>query len=271
MQDGLVKTIFKTFGITVAVVVSGFVYVVVCLSVLFPKCMTGFYGDLGLKSARAYMFERVYRQTGNDEDLYNVIEVKIQNNDHEDMVRYIKKMQSKSNYNDFCAAVDERNTRSVSPRLYVYVCDYDAYLKEQYVIALYGIGNKDKAQTIALQELAANTNEYAWEFGAFIDCIVSNNKLTDLEKKTALSKIYDMTVGESRTVQSCIDSQLDQLDEGGVAVGLEKLKITYQKIVIKTTNKLLAQAKDDTVLVNAVIEDISNLNQEYNATLAELL
>ena len=269
MQDNYLKIILETTLLTIYYIVVFFFFALVSISLLAPQWLIGAYDAMGLDRAKAYMYERVYNKTEKNEDLYNVIEVYIQTENYNKIIKYINVMQNKSNYESFCELVDNRNTANVSKEFYVYVCDYDAYLKNQYVLSLYNSGRKDRAKEVAFEGLIGNSNLYAWEFGAYVDCVMSDDSLENDEKKATLAAIYDTTINNF-TIQEWINNNLDMIEDPDSKEGFERLESLHQIIVIMSTNKILAEAKDDTELIDALVDSIKSYMDDYNATLATL-
>ena len=255
MQDNYLKIILETTLLTIYYIVVFFFFALVSISLLAPQWLIGAYDAMGLDRAKAYMYERVYNKTEKNEDLYNVIEVYIQTENYNKIIKYINVMQNKSNYESFCELVDNRNTANVSKEFYVYVCDYDAYLKNQYVLSLYNSGRKDRAKEVAFEGLIGNSNLYAWEFGAYVDCVMSDDTLESDEKKATLAAIYDTTINNF-TIQEWINNNLDMIEDPDSKEGFERLESLHQIIVIMSTNKILAEAKDDTTLADSLISSI---------------
>lgn len=268
-KDTTTKLIIITALHTLYFLIVGVFFCVASLSVLAPNVMIGFYNDLNMQSVKAYMYERVYDNTNKIEDLYNVIEVNISCENYEHVVKYIKVMQNRSGYADFCEKINARNIQNIDKKYYVYLCDYDSFLRNQYVNALYHANKKDRAREIAFDELTNNSNSYAWEFGAYIDCVMTDNSLTENDKIALLSQIYDTELN-GLSVQELINNNIDMLDDPDGLNGYEKLRVLHQLIIIKITNKYFAQAKSDNVLVDALNLDIESLTEDYDNTLATL-
>ena len=268
-MENTVKVIFKTMGLTLYFIVVGLFFILSTLSVLAPSAMIGFYDKLNLQSAKVYMYERVYARSEKIEDLYNVLEANIEIEDYEHIIKYINIMRNKGSYAEFCNLINERNTQNIDKNYYVYVCDYDSFLRSQYVNALYKTERLEKAHIIALEELANNSNVYAWEFGTYIDCIMTDETLDKTAKDKALVEIYNTELN-GLSVQELINNNIDMIEDPESVNGFEKLKSLNQIIKIKTTNKYLAQAMKDDVLVQALVSDIEVLLDNYNKTLASI-
>lgn len=268
-MENTAKLILKTMGLTLYFIVVALFFTLCALSVFAPSTMIGFYDKLNLQNAKVYMYERVYAKSEKMEDLYNALQANIEIEDYEHTIKYINIMRNKGSYADFCNLINERNTQSVDKKYYVYVCDYDSFIRTQYVNALYKTDRVEKAQTIALEELTNNSNIYAWEFGTFIDCIMTDETLDKTAQTKALKDIYNTELN-GLSVQELINNNIDMIEDPESVSGFEKLKSLNQIIKIKTTNKYLAQAMNDDVLVQALVSDIEVLINNYNETLANL-
>ncbi|MBQ7453077.1 MAG: hypothetical protein IJS68_02280 [Clostridia bacterium] len=269
-KDNLTREIVITVLKTLAVIVFGGIFVIISFSLLFPQNMTGFYANLNMKKAEAYMYKRVYNHSGSNEDLYNLIESGINAENYSETVKYIKVMQKRAGFDDFCDIINERNIKNAENRQYVYVCDYSAYLNHQYTIALYLKGDKDKAEEFAIDALSNNANIYAWEFGAYVDCVMSDKTLSETVKK---SQLKDLLIKEINTlaVEDLINNNLIMLDDPNTLEGYEKLRCLHQMIIIKRTYYILAVASDfDQASLDGMVSDITNLQDMYASTLMSL-
>lgn len=269
MEKSTTKIIIETSLKTLYFVIIGIFFSIASLTVLAPKAMINFCDALNLQKSKEYMYERVYDRTQQIEDLYNVIEVNISGKHYDHVTKYIKIMQKRLDYDEFCSKIDETNAQTVNKMFYVYVCDYDAYLRTQNVVALYNSNRVQRAEEIAFDELVGNSNPFAWEFGAFVDCVMTDTTLTASQKKTMLAEIYETTLN-GVGVQEFINNNLDMVDDLESAEGRDKLKTLHILMKIKSTNKYLAEAVNDTTLAELLQKDLDNYKAEYDKTLIDL-
>lgn len=261
----LIFSIFRTFLLTLFGIFAFFSLVIGALAVFNPLRLATVSKDIGLTQVSALMFEKQYNKSGKLTDLYNAIEVNLEAQRNADSARLIKKMMTNENYSAFCEQVNNSAVASTAKSHWVYVANYDAYLSSQLTKSLYFSGKVDDAKTLAVGELAANSNIYSWEFGAYIDCVLSDKNLVDEQKVLAIKEVYEKDYN-GKTFNELVEENLNSTGNPDLQTGLTKLQTLYQKIKINST---IASMKDvlgfdSTAEKNQIETLIEKYNQEIN-------
>jgi len=259
----IVKTILKT---TFILIIGAF-FCTAVLTLVLPKTMANFYGDVGLNRAQAYCYKRVYNKSQKTEDLYNLIEVSIKAENFEDVIEFSKKMQNEPTFLIFCDKINERSTKNAENKYYVYVCDYDAYLKNQITNAYYKTKKFDAAKDFALNNLAENSNIYASEISTLCDLILSDKNLSKTQKTEKLSSIFNAEI-DGKNVQTLMEEKIDSLPNPDGKANLTKLKIYHAKQKIYATMFYLNEAGGaNEATLNDIEANIETNKNLYNQTL----
>ena len=264
---GIILSVLKTAGLTLLGIVAFFAVLISSLAVFSPASLAKVTNEIGMMRVSATMYERQYNKSGKLTDLYNAIEAKLACNNYADAARLIKVMRTRQGYSEFCESINSSAIAASSKEKWVYVADYDAYLRAQLTGSLYKSGKISEAQEIAERELVANSNIYSWEFGALIDCILEDKNLSASDKTGKLKDFYDKDYDGS-IIDELINNNLDMLQDPDSGEGVVKLKTIYQMIKIKSTFKSLKEAAG--VDASAEITDINALLEKYDAALSEI-
>ena len=237
------------------------------LNNIAPQTMAGVYGTLGLNKAQAYCYKKVYYKSERIEDLYNAIEVCVRAENYGDVASLGQTMQEKPNYLVFCDKINQRNTKNIEPKLYVYVCDYDAYLSGQIILSTYKQGKKSQAEVAALNALSENANIYSGELATLVGAVKEDDGLTNTQKQTTLATIYAKTIG-GKTIAELIEDKLNSLPDPSTATNLTKLKIyhTTQKMLTAKYHLEEASGANEATL-EAILNDIETAQNAYSTTL----
>ena len=269
MKNATTSIILKTAALTLFYIVVGVFFVMTALIVLSPRTMVNVYSDLNLTGAKAYALERTYNKSKKLDDLYNCINATISAKQSNKTIKYIKIMQKSEHFADFANAVNERNIKASEKKYWVYVCDYEGFLRSQYLVALYNLNDKSKAKDLAYGRLSASNNIYSWEFGDYVDCVMTDVALTKDQKISALAAIYFDTAGGA-SVKTLLLNNIDMVEETSGLSGLEKLKAIYQKTRYYDTYAVLADAAGDTEAAEAARAEIGKCNDDYSLALKQV-
>ena len=264
---GVILAVVKTAALTLCGIFAFFCLLISSLAVFSPLSLAKVTGEIGIAKVSATMYERQYNKTGKLSDLYNAIEAMLICENYSGAARLIKVMRTRPGYADFCDSVNNSAIEASSKEKWVYVANYDAYLRSQLTKSLYKSGQTAEAEEFAINELMANSNIYAWEFGAFIDCVLDNNYLSQDQKNAKLKLIYESEYDGS-IIDELINNNLDMLEDPDSQEGIIKLQTLYQMIKIKTTFRLVKVASG--VDGSAEASDIGTLLNKYDAALAAI-
>ena len=256
------KTIAITFTKTAILLVSAFFFfmaVCVCLS---PRTAISIYEFLGAEKGVVGGYEQIYKQSGKNIDLYNLIQKSATAGTYKTTSKYITILQKKDNYKDFVAAVDKA-VRSASSKKYVaYVGDLDGYLTSQKVLAEYKRGNKTNAKKLALADLN-NDNIYSFALSTYVDCVLNDSKLLNTKRVEIVSGLL------SDEVKLLLDGREESLDyKKGDLNEIDKILMVYTLLKIenfKYTASVLANEKDT---ADSILEYMKNLQKDFDTFIA---
>ena len=96
-----------------------FIGIMFALMVLFfvaPSFSLKVSKTFGSLKGQEVCYERLYTQSGNITDLYNLIVINDQQNDYENEFAYINQIIKKSNYKEFCEQIDKASLTEVKSK-----------------------------------------------------------------------------------------------------------------------------------------------------------
>ena len=150
--------------------------------------------ELGLKNVATTCYERVYKKTGEFDDLITLVDNVIFAEDTEMIVEYLGKMVNrKLEFEEFCKSLDEQSE-------YVDYSSYDYYVTTL-MMAYYKLGNKTSAANFAFSSLTSDGYEegcalyYAVKLSQtdadFFDMIVTSYKGLSTKTFTGYKKFRE--------------------------------------------------------------------------------
>ena len=188
-----------TIGITALktmMILIGLMFYIISVAIsLAPSFAIKIYEFVGADKVALSCYERIYEQDKSLANLYNVVQKSIQNKDYKKTSKYIRELQAKSDYLNFCVKVNKATLNVAEKHYIAYVGDLDGYLVSQSIMAEYNTNNKDKARDVALSDLV-NTNIYSFGFSSFIECLENDDKLTREEVNLEILELIDRKVDD---------------------------------------------------------------------------
>ena len=255
-KGNLSKTIVFTCLKTLLCLFVSVIFIFTAIFCLSPKTALKINEVFGFKGVETACYERIYLQSKKNSDLYNLIEKAISNKDYAKVVKYVDQMQNKEDYASFCAQVNTAAVQKANIKYVAYVGDYDSYLAEQKVVALYKQNKKDKAFEFATKNLAESTNKYSVPLASYVD-------LLSKEKSFDLSSLMSTAVSE-KTIETLIAEKIDALDYAG-KTDKEKVMCIYALLKIENMKHTYYESVNDQTNASSSAQRIADLQAEYNA------
>lgn len=262
------STVFSTFLKTFSILFCSFFYALAVMVCVMPKSAIKFYEFFDAKNAQIVCYEKIYKQTGDLADLYNLVQKSIEAKNHEKTAKYIKELQNKNGYNDFCVEVNDASVRVTEKKYIAYVADLDGYLVSQNILALYTSGKKEKAKRETIKDLVYSQNIYSFGVSTFVECMMSDKSYSEEERKQLLIEFYEDVIDENQTQKSISSYIGDKKDVVSLdnAVGnnnVDKILRVYTSLKIENVMLLYYEAKSNEAEANAVREQIEELQEIY--------
>ena len=215
--------------------------------------------------------ERMYVQSGNITDLYNLILINDQQNDYESELGYINQITKKSNYAEFCKSLDEASLEKItSKELIPYSCDVNAYLRRQKVLCLYNLG-EDLTTEVIVQTASGSLSDIS--IAIYIDLINEDESLAEVkktEKIVDLMKNKGIIVGGSfsktdKILENRINSIKEELAKEDISLANEII-LQYSLVKLYRAEYLISVYLDD----EAAADKFKALYNSENAKLINL-
>lgn len=266
-EPKLAIAMLSTFAKTLLVLICSVFYVVSAVVGLSPKSGIKIFEFMKAEKAALSCYERIYQKSGTLADLYNVVQKSISIKNYEKTSKYIKELQGKTSYNEFCIEVNDAILQVTEKKYLAYVGDLDSYLVSQNIMALYLDGKKDDALTLALSDLE-NNNIYSFGLSAYFACLAEDSSLTKEEKDVKIAQIASIVVDSdlSLTVLGKIKERRtnadSELSNGGYN---DKILRVYTSLKIENVLLEIYEATNEEDLANQTRSQISDLQDEYDA------
>lgn len=259
-------TVFVTFLKTIAVLVCSIFYFLAVAVCLMPRTTIKVYEFFGAKQAIIACYERIYSQSGDLADLYNLVQKSIEAKNHKKTTKYIKELQSKSGYSDFCFEVNAATIKVAENKYIAYVGDLDSYLVSQNILALYVDGKKEDAKQVAIDDIVNNENVYSFGISTYVECLLSDEDMTEEQRKEAFMTFYNFVVeGEvTKAVSSYIDDKRVVADEQNAANDVDAILRVYTCLKIDNVLLKYYECAEDESNANAMRLQIEELQERYN-------
>ena len=160
------------------------------IGIMFAFCVIFFVApSFSLKISKTFgslkgqelCYERIYTQSGNIADLYNLILINDQQDDYESAVAYINQITKMSNYSEFCGSLDEASLEKIGSNLELipYSCDANAYIRRQKVVCMYNLDG-DLTTEVLVQTVSGSLSDVS--IAVYIDLINDDESLTESKK-----------------------------------------------------------------------------------------
>ena len=172
-----------------------FIGIMFALMVLFfvaPSFSLKVSKTFGSLKGQEVCYERLYTQSGNITDLYNLIVINDQQNDYENEFAYINQIIKKSNYKEFCEQIDKASLTEVkSKELIPYSCDTNAYIRNQKVECMYRLG-EDQTIEVVVQTAAGELSDVS--LAVYVDLINDDKGLTENQKTEKIVELMSKQI-----------------------------------------------------------------------------
>jgi len=264
-EPKLALAMVTTFAKTLIILICSIFYIVATVVGLSPKSGIKVFEFIGSEKAALSCYERVYQKSGTLADLYNVVQKSISIKNHNKTSKYIKELQSKNSYNEFCIEVNDAVLQVTEKKYLAYVGDLDGYLVSQNIIAKYLSGNKDEALILAISDLE-NDNIYSFGLSAYFSCLENDDSLTEEQKNLKISDISNIIVDSSLKVLDKIKERRTSADSDLGNGGFnDKILRLYTSLKIENALLKIYEATNEEDLANQTRSQISELQSEYDA------
>ena len=262
-------TVLVTFVKTIAVLLCSVFYFLATAVCIAPKTSIKIYEFFGANQAVIACYERIYLKSGNLADLYNLVQKSIEAKNHNKTSKYIKELQSKSGYQDFCSEVNKAIIKVSESKYIAYVGDLDSYLVSQNIYALYTSGKKEEAKQIAINDIVNSENVYSFGLSTYVECLLSDSSL-ELEHRQALfENLFESTIqteSGNKFMEDCINEKRSLADEVNAQVGNTVDAILRVYTCLKIDNLILKyyECVEEESNANAMRLQIEELQERYN-------
>lgn len=266
--QNLTKDIFLTFLKTLIILVGSAFYILAVSLCLSPNFAISVYEFLGATKASLSCYERIYAESGELADLYNLSIKCVEAKDYKKASTYIETLRGAEGYEDFCREVNRATIETTSLKYVAYVADLDGYLVSQNILSLYESGEKQKAKEFAVLDLASE-NVYSFGISTYAMCLMSDSSLSSEEKSEALKNLAEQSVtfdAETKTVLEWINERLALANPeyGEEGNNIDKILRTYTCLKIENLNLIIYENANEHALASETRAKIEELQNQYN-------
>lgn len=199
------KTLSACFIITMLFFCSMFV--------ISPKTSLKLNEMFGFTKVQELNYQMIYARSKKVTDLYNVIIFEEKQKNYSKELYYINEMLARTDYNDFCVAIDKASIDSASDKnLIPYSSNVNGFLVSRKVICLYSLNQGNTDSFVYQQAKDGKITESS--FATLVDLIYSDGTLTNAQKKSKIESLIELSQanGESMvSLQDLIDERVNKL------------------------------------------------------------
>lgn len=265
-DESITKTIFSVIGKTLMAVMFILGFLVITISVVAPSVMAPTYEALGLDNATYLIYKRMYERENTQENLYNVIQLSIENEKYDDQVVFIKTMLEDEDFAEFSEKVDLKTKQVLGKRYSIYADSYESYLRKHIIVALYNTGQEMEAKMMAIDSVYGTVDELY----VYVYMVVNDDKMIEIQKESELKTLYSrygIIDGASGT--DALSLKMQEIDEKLSLAESNYDSVIYleQKIKLEEIRYNLAKYAKDTAMEATSKNNIEN----WNNTKSELL
>ena len=250
-----------------------FIGIMFALMVIFfaaPSFSLKISKTFGSLKGQEVCYERLYVQSGKISDLYNLILINEKQGDIENEFAYINQITKKSNYKEFCEAVDKASLLKItSKELIPYTCDTNAYIRSQKVECMYKLG-EDQTIEVVVQTAAGELTDVS--IAVYVDLINEDENLTEKQKTEKIVELMGKNIivgGASAGTQTILNDRIEdiktELDKQDLTLA-RRILLEYSLVRIYRAEYLINVYLDDSV----AIENYKDLYNAENAKLVQL-
>ena len=260
-------TILKTFFRTAVALIGLVFYAFAVVLVVSPKTSIRIYDFIGAEQASLVAYERVYLSSGTLADLYNLVQKSVETKNHEKTSRYIKELQAKSDYTEFCKKVNSAVHQVTDKKYVAYVGDLDGYLVSQNILALYNNGQKNEALSVALSDFD-NDNIYSFGLASYLESVLNDKELSSEEKKSKLLEVNNMAItsgGAQKYVCSAVEERKVLVNVEQYTNEIDRLLKVYTSLKINNYKLKLCELTNDENAAVDIAAEINSLQNLYDS------
>lgn len=266
--QNLTKDIFLTFLKTFIILVGSAFYILAVSLCLSPNFAISVYEFLGATKASLSCYERIYAESGELADLYNLSIKCVEAKDYKKASTYIETLRGAEGYEDFCREVNRATIETTSLKYVAYVADLDGYLVSQNILSLYESGEKQKSKEFAVLDLASE-NVYSFGISTYAMCLMSDSSLSSEKKSESLKNLAEQSVtfdAETKTVLEWINERLALANPeyGEEGNNIDKILRTYTCLKIENLNLIIYENANEDALASEARAKIEELQKQYN-------
>ena len=262
-EINLKKTILSTIGKTLLIIWFACGFLFVTTAVLAPQIITPALTSLGCNSANYLLYKRMYVRDDSNQNLYNVIQLAIENEYYEEQTQLISEMINRDDFAEFAQKIDEKTKAMLGKRFSVYADSYESYLRRHLVSALYNTGKEIEAKMMAIDSVYGKADELY----VYVKLVVEDKNLEDSQKESEMTTLYTrydlMRSLDIKMLELDESLSLSESDYDSVIVIEQKIKLAEVKLLIGKYTK-------DKDLENQAAQDIELWNNQMKQLLENL-
>lgn len=257
------KLILSTFIKTFICVFGLMFYFAAIVVGLAPNFAIKMFDYIGAEKASLACYEQIYKKEQTLSSLYNLVQKSIENKDHSKSSKYIKELQGKNDYVDFCLKVNKAVISRLDKAYIAYLADLDGYLVNQNIIAEYETNNKAAALNCAILDLD-NTNVYSFGILSYIECLENDKSLSQEQVNQKIIELVN-TEAEGLKVIDKINHRRTLADVSNAGTNQEeKIMLLYTSLKIERTLYKVYDILGEQELKENARQNILSLQAEYN-------
>ena len=261
----LTKSIFQPLVKTLLYLFFAMGFVILSLCVIAPRLLTPVLTTLGCDNANYLLYKRIYKREQTNQNLYNIIQLAIENEKYEDQVEFINVMLNGDDFDSFCESVDKKTKEALGYRYSVYVDSYESYLRRHLVEALYKSGESLEAKMLAIDS-AFNKGKVD-DLYIYVKMIVDDEELLDMQKEAEFITLY-----KRYGLLDALSVKLGELEiEQSVAENnYSKVVVLEQKIKLAEIEYYIGKYNNEASMKDLAENNIKNWTEEIKNLLNQM-
>lgn len=246
------KTILKTILITFAVLIALTAIVTGLMFGVFTRTTAGIAYDLGNDKLASQLYYKSYKKSGDIECIYKALNIEIKYMNNNTTAEYYEYFESDDEYEEFMKALKVRNENAnVGVLEKSSLLFEDNYLENNYIIALVGIGEVQKAKAF---DRALDQFKESKEKTFMLDDIGLYTLGSFILDDGVFDRVY---TGFEKTLIEEVQEYFDGLCAKLNVIGFSQLTDIQKAYTIAIGNRVISIGKD----INSIYDGKDDLNE----------
>ena len=257
----------KTFGKIMLAFVFAFCYAVGLLFLMVPETDAKLFNFLGLKKAEESCYVRIYQQSDDLVDLYNLIIFESKQGETAKELQYVNMMLASDDYDEFVVSFNNSSIANLmnekgeieDKKLVPLVCNINSYFLNQKVGAMVELGFEKESIAKFVCTNLEDANLFEYSIAVYLNAITGDKSLSVTKKQEVVTTLLE-TKNNTKTVAELLAERINNLN---LLIGTQISEVTEILAMHTLVNLRLAEYRISEIKG----EDLTTVKTNYEAAL----